>query len=913
MTLSNLLSEYTSIVKSFPNKRHYWLLLLLFLCCGSVWGQEPPTFVVPPNVQVNCEEVNDLAITGEPTEVMDDLDPDPTITFSDQLVMSNCPGNYFIERIWRVTDSEGLFTTNFQIITVRDNTAPTFTVPSDIELTNGEDPFDLNITGQPSELMDNCTSVGDLVVTQGTDIITDLGDCFLLIQRPWRVTDECGNVQQSMQQITVLDMLDLSVSSLMIPQCPNQDDGAIIIAVNSTSNYSSDWNFDAYDGLDTLQNLAAAVYTVTVTNVSGCTDSLTIDLSTEDTEAPVFVTCPNDTTVLLTGSSTATLFAWDLPQATDNCTAEENIFLLNNGYPNGEGIFTTGEQTITYLAIDQFANESDTCQFTVSVERVNDVTFYFDSMDWQLTGNRLRMPVKVLNFAEVRGYQLEVSTEPDLAVDSLVISIPTGQEMVNWEPYLPGNVGVLWFNTTGTSQSLPDSTVVFYIDAYINGNLEDCLNFTSVDNILPSVVILGDGSEVVPTVIDGAFCGTPNLMLAGRITNTSDLPLAEVPVNGPGMFSTFTDQAGQYQFENIPWGGEATIRPSSDEFPLQGVNVADIIAIRNHLLRIETFTQGWQYVAADTDASRKTSLLDMVVIREVLLNRIPTYPEIPSWQFLPDQFPLVLSADLDSVPDFVTAIEYESLTENLLFEDFLGVKTGDVNGTVTGLSPNFIDTAPAIVLWNTQETPNHTVLLELEGLERTTAGCQLSLIVEPAGSWRLVDKLGDNKEDNWAYHYEVATGELRIVYYGTKPDQELAVWPKFEFTADDTHRPLLLSLNEEFSNLATDQQAHTQPLGLFQKTSSTLTETLMHSGISFTVYPNPFEDQIMLQYNAASAETLSISILNLNGVTLISRQVDLVSGTGRLALTTPLDWPSGVYLLRIESEKETIIRKITKY
>lgn len=913
MTLPNFLSEYPFVVNSFLRKGGYWLVLLLLFSFGNAWGQEPPTFIVPPNVEVSCEDAGDLSATGEPTEVMDDLDPDPVVSFDDVIVISNCPGNYFIERLWRVTDSEGLFTTDFQIITVRDNTDPTFTVPPNIELTNGEDPFDLTVTGQPSELMDNCSSAGDLVIRQGTDVITDLGDCFLLIERPWAVEDECGNSQESVQLITVLDMLDLSVSSLSVPQCPNQDDGAIVLAVSSNSSYTTDWNIDAYDGLDTLQELPAAVYTVIVTNVSGCTDSLTIDLSAvEDTEAPVFITCPSDTTVLLTGSSTATLFAWELPEVTDNCTAAEDIFLVDNGYPTGEGIFALGEQTITYLAVDQFANESDTCRFTVSVERLNDVTFYFDSLDWQLTGNRLRMPVKVLNFTEILGYQLEVSTEPDLAVDSLVITVPTGQDMVNWEPYLPGSVGVLWYSTTATPQSQPDSTIVFYIDAYLNGNVEDCLNFTMGETILPPVVILANGSEVIPTVNDGAFCGTPDLMLAGRITGTSDLPLAEVPVNGPGVLVTSTDQAGQYQFEGIPWGSDIMIRPTYDEFPLYGVNVADIIAIRNHLLRIETFGQAWQYVAADTDASGKTSLMDMVFIRDVLLNRIPTYPGVPSWQFLPRQIPLVLSMDLDSVPDFVTAIEYENLTEDILFGDFLGVKTGDVNGTVTGLSPDLIDPAPGLVLWNAQATADHTMVLELEGLEQSAAACQISLMVQPAGAWRLLDGK-DQEENGWAYHYEEAKGELRIVYYADRLDKAITTWPKFEFTSDDFTGPFELALNDKYHHLSADQQALAQPLELFEKTISIATEVPANSNISFEIYPNPFKDQISLYYLAAQAETIDVSVVTLAGVPLKAWQLDIARGTGSPTLAMPPDWPAGVYLLRIESEKETIVRKIIKY
>ena len=42
--------------------------------------------------------------------------------------------NYTITRTWKVTDVAGKFTTHNQVITVTDNTAPTFTQPVDIAI-----------------------------------------------------------------------------------------------------------------------------------------------------------------------------------------------------------------------------------------------------------------------------------------------------------------------------------------------------------------------------------------------------------------------------------------------------------------------------------------------------------------------------------------------------------------------------------------------------------------------------------------------------------------------------------------------------------------------------------------------------------------------------------------------------------
>ena len=90
-----------------------------------------PTFTVPGPVTIykdeNCEYDANPDITGNPTNVNDNCDPSPGITYTDVAVPGSCMGEEIITRTWKVTDDCGNSTELEQTITAEDNTPPEIT------------------------------------------------------------------------------------------------------------------------------------------------------------------------------------------------------------------------------------------------------------------------------------------------------------------------------------------------------------------------------------------------------------------------------------------------------------------------------------------------------------------------------------------------------------------------------------------------------------------------------------------------------------------------------------------------------------------------------------------------------------------------------------------------------------------
>lgn len=96
----------------------------------TIKDEIPPTFSVPANTIIakdeNCDYDADPSITGSPTNIDDNCDPNPDVTYSDVVVAGSCMGEEIITRTWKVTDDCGNETTDIQTITAKDITPPEF-------------------------------------------------------------------------------------------------------------------------------------------------------------------------------------------------------------------------------------------------------------------------------------------------------------------------------------------------------------------------------------------------------------------------------------------------------------------------------------------------------------------------------------------------------------------------------------------------------------------------------------------------------------------------------------------------------------------------------------------------------------------------------------------------------------------
>lgn len=147
--------------------------------------------------------------------------------------------------------------------------------------------------------------------------------------------------------------------------------------------------------------------------------------------------------------------------------------------------------------------------------------------------------------------------------------------------------------------------------------------------------------------------------------------------------------AGVYVFSNaIPWPISYKIKPIRNDNPLNGVNVSDVSVLARHLTGAQKLNSPYKIIAADVNKSGAVNSADLVVLRRVILGLDPAFPNNTSWRFVNrlHMFPNPQNPFSPAFPEDVSILDAQ---EDSLKSRFIGIKIGDLNGTV---QPNNLTT-----------------------------------------------------------------------------------------------------------------------------------------------------------------------------------------------------------------------------
>jgi gliding motility-associated-like protein len=298
-----------------------------------------PTFTVPVDITIECDlDPNDLINTGDVTDESDNCDSSlGEASYTDIVNVGDpCAGSFTIVRTWTLADACGNTTTNIQMITLEDTTAPTFTLPADITLECDQDPNDLNFTGDVTNENDNCTNpIGEATYSDNISINDPCIGATLII-RTWTLSDACGNINNSVQTITLEDSTapTFTVPTDITIECdidPN-DLSFTGDVINESDNCNNPVGEATYsDNIISNTPCTGAVVinrTWTLSDDCGNTNSAIQTITLEDSTAPTF-TVPIDITIECDIDPNDLSFTGDVTDESDNC--------IN---PVGEAVYT---------------------------------------------------------------------------------------------------------------------------------------------------------------------------------------------------------------------------------------------------------------------------------------------------------------------------------------------------------------------------------------------------------------------------------------------------------------------------------------------------------------------------------------------------------------------------------------------
>ena len=271
---------------------------------------------VPANVTVECNNVPAPPVIGVGgVTASDNCTASPNIIFGESSTKGINPAlcsfyTYTITRTWTAFDASGNTSSQTQLITVHDNTAPVINAglfPADMTVNTDNDlctkALTINIT---NSLSDNCAAVGNLTVTNSfnggganASGVYPIGVTNVV----FTVTDPCGNSSQRTLKVTVQDKQAPTPACVVSVAVPIGVSG--MVTLNPAS-----FNAASFDNCPGPLGLSLSPSTIncsqvgtnvtvvlTVTDQYGNSATCQTYVEVQDNVTPTITLCPADVTV----------------------------------------------------------------------------------------------------------------------------------------------------------------------------------------------------------------------------------------------------------------------------------------------------------------------------------------------------------------------------------------------------------------------------------------------------------------------------------------------------------------------------------------------------------------------------------------------------------------------------------------
>ncbi|HOY07897.1 MAG TPA: T9SS type A sorting domain-containing protein, partial [Saprospiraceae bacterium] len=437
----------------------------------------------------------------------------------------------------------------------------------------------------------------------------------------------------------------------------------------------------------------------------------------------------------------------------------------------------------------------------------------------------------------------------------------------------------------------PVAVQVWLMDAA--GNADFCIAYVD-----PQPNIVGCPNSTVSATVAGNLA-TENLQGVEDAT----VELAVSSNSGQAILSDMSDVNGNFQFPSaVPMSGNYVLTPTKDDNPLNGVTTYDLVLISKHILGLEPLTTPYKMIAADANRSGSITTFDIVEFRKLILGIYDELPNNTSWRFVDKTYSFANPAN-PFQSQFPENVAVQNVQGNQLAEDFVGVKIGDVNGTVTANSLQSTDErTSATMLFDVddrQVKAGEVFTVNFKGAERVQ-GYQFTMnltgleVLDISGA-------GEIKAENFG----VFEGALTTSVDGT--DNEFSI----TFRASKAGQ---LSNMLGVSSRITKAEAYSlanNRLDVAFRFNGASGSTI--SGVGFELYqnqPNPFVNKTFIGFHLPEATEATLRIFDETGRMVFTQSGAFAKGYNTFSIDRQLMTTTGMLYYTVETSSDKATKKM---
>ncbi len=552
----------------------------------------------------------------------------------------------------------------------------------------------------------------------------------------------------------------------------------------------------------------------------------------------------------------------------------------NNGGANASGNYPFGTTIVTYTVTDGCGNSSH----------------------------------KTVSITVVDGKKPSVVCHYGLAVNIM----QTGMISVN----------ASLFNASSTDNCTAPGDLQFSFSANVNDTVrlfdcDDAGTAAPIEMWVTDEEGNADFCETFLNIQDNMGACNPALAIAGNVATEDGDMVEQVTVTLAGsvpMAPYTTGPSGSFNFEGLPPAQEYTITPTKNMNVNNGVTTYDLLQIQKHILGVQLLGSPYRIIAADINNSGTITASDLIELRKVILFVNETFPNNSSWRFVAGEysFPNPANPFQEDFPE----VHFTGMVSDNETANFVGIKTGDVNGSAASNSLlggedrgedghwDMIvreevvgkgQAAAVSLLGNIREG--------LQGMQFTLQFDKDKLAYKGIGEGILTgldeQHIGARFLDEGLLTFSWADIE------GVSAAQESALMTlDFEVLADGRLSEMLT-----ISPVLTTAEAYMEDgrvvtLGLAFREENGATMEIAAEAVLLQNQPNPFKGQTVIAFSLPAPAQASISLFDVTGRKLMVKEGFFTAGRQEVIVDSSLLPASGVWYYRLDSGDFTATRKM---
>jgi hypothetical protein len=426
-----------------------------------------------------------------------------------------------------------------------------------------------------------------------------------------------------------------------------------------------------------------------------------------------------------------------------------------------------------------------------------------------------------------------------------------------------------------------------------NGNTSYCETFVDVQ--LNGVDNNCQGSTLLSTV-------------SGRTVkeNNEEIEAVTVELLGSEQDPVNTNESGTYVFSPMTHGGTYHIVPFKDGDDMNGVSTLDVVMIQRHILGIEKLKTPYQVIAADANKSESVTAADLTEIRKLILGNIPSFPNNTSWRFVDAgyKFP-------DATDPWIGTIAERYFVDKLnsnMDVNFIGIKTGDVNGSAKGHNVNDeteARTSTRLIIGDQKVMSGEIIEIPVLADENSIVyGLQAQLIANGLVIRDIREKSIKVEDDNFAIRSSNMANLSISIPNGTRVYKDKVL---FVIEAEVLHGGQLsdmIKLGNEMS-----AEIYTNDLSAQSIAIGWRTDHLSAFALS-NVTPNPWNTQTQISFDLPADGMVSFKVKDYTGKKVISIVDQYTAGQNTIQINRSDLGQSGVYVYELRYEDKVITGKM---